>query len=553
MHSRIAKTMAVLAAAAITVLPAAPTFANEGNGPNGKPGAVSAVASANPKSVGVPAPNILSPELTLAIVATGSSKLENTSDLTSYYGYDNDGPPVPVPGDLPSAIHKVEATKTEPDKNTYLVLKHQHGADPNYDYGTHFLFQGHENGANHQGYITRINLDADGTHRVTLMATTDVNDQPLPTLDGSTWYPFSNHLLFTSESGSNASVLQATLDVPSAVEDVSGFLGRAGYEGIQADRFGRLILVEDVGGKPGTTNPHAKQPNSFVYRFLPYNPSDLKTGGKLQVLQVQSHSHAGPIVFGTDPDADIKSQDQKDLHTYGLQFLTAWITIHDTATQGHAPFDANDAAKKAKGTPFKRPENGQFRPGTDFSEFIFDATGDTNAMTEAGSEFGGFGALFRLHLSGDNGVLSLLYRSDVEHSGFDNVAFWDANRVVFVEDAGDGLHSQRNALDSAFLFDARVDYSNPVNQPIRILAEGRDAAATLDSQFGGQPGFQNDGDNEITGWHQSDGDPGVNGLLGAKIPTPFRGGWRLFFTQQHGDNNTWEILKSEASDHQDED
>ncbi|PYU08998.1 MAG: phosphatase, partial [Acidobacteria bacterium] len=213
-----------------------------------------------------------------AIVAQGSWKLENPSDLTSCYGYDNDGPAVPLPGDLPSAIHRVEATKTEPDKNTYLVLTNQHGADPNYDYGTHFLFQGHENGANHQGYITRINLDADGAHRVTLMATSDVNDQPLPTLDGSTWYPFSHRLLFTSESGSNASVLEATLDVPSSVEDISGILGRGGYEGIQADRFGRLIIVEDVGGKSGTTNPHAKQPNSFVYRFLPYNPSDLKAG-----------------------------------------------------------------------------------------------------------------------------------------------------------------------------------------------------------------------------------------------------------------------------------
>ena len=39
-----------------------------------------------------------------------------------------------------------EAHKTEPDKNTYLVLRGQPGADPDYDYGTHFLFQGHETG-----------------------------------------------------------------------------------------------------------------------------------------------------------------------------------------------------------------------------------------------------------------------------------------------------------------------------------------------------------------------------------------------------------------------
>jgi hypothetical protein len=553
MHDRVKKVVAAMAAAALIMMPATLALAKDGDDHKSKGKAIVPVESANPKAVGVPAPNVLSLGLIEALVAQGSSKLENPSDLTSYYGYDNDGPPVPAPGDLPSAVHKVEATKTEPDKNTYLVLKNQHGADPNYNYGTHFLFQGHENGANHQGYITRINLDADGAHRVTLMATTDVNDQPLPTLDGSTWYPFSHHLLFTSESGSNASVLQATLDVPSSVEDISGILGRGGYEGIQSDRFGRLIIVEDIGGKAGTTNPHAKQPNSFVYRFLPYNPSDLKAGGKLQVLQVKSKAHAGPIVFGSNADADITSQDTKDLHTYGLQFQTTWVTIHDTATQGFAPFDANAAAKTALGTPFKRPENGQFRPGTDFSEFIFDATGDTNALTEAGSEFGGFGGLFRLHLSGDSGVLSLLYRSDVAHSGFDNVSFWDANRVVFVEDAGDGLHTQRNALDSAFLFDVCVDYSNPANQPIRILAEGRDAPATLDSQFGAFTGFQNDGDNEITGWHQSDGDPGVGGLLGAKIPTPFRDGWRLFFTQQHGDNNTFEILRSEKFDNEDDD
>jgi hypothetical protein len=36
----------------------------------------------------------------------------------------------------------------------------------------------------------------------------------------------------------------------------------------------------------------------------------------------------------------------------------------------------------------------------------------------------------------------------------------------------------------------------------------------------------------------------VNGLLGAKIPAPFRNGWRLFYNQQHGDNNAWEVLKA---------
>ena len=67
--------------------------------------------------------------------------------------------------------------------------------------------------------------------------------------------------------------------------------------------------------------------------------------------------------------------------------------------------------------------------------------------------------------------------------------------------------------------------------------------ATLDNMLSALGnGFHNDGDNEITGIHVSDGDPGIGGILGAKDPEPFRDGWRLFWTQQHGDNVAWEIL-----------
>ena len=91
---------------------------------------------------------VLSPELSQTVVAQGSMKLENPTAQIGYYGYDSDqvnaagrGVMVPLPGTT------VEAHKTEPDKNTYLVFKKGlHGADPSYDYGTHFLFQGHESG-----------------------------------------------------------------------------------------------------------------------------------------------------------------------------------------------------------------------------------------------------------------------------------------------------------------------------------------------------------------------------------------------------------------------
>src|SRR5262249_9651795 len=162
--------------------------------------------------------------------AQGSTRLENGTLDFPFYGYNGDGPLVPAPGDVQATGHNVEATKTEPDKNTYLILSGQHGPDPPYDYGTHFLFQGHESGPGNpkKGYITLINLDADGAHRVTLLASTDANVDPLPlpVFDGSTWNPWAQRLLFTAENGSSGGVWQATVDFPSSVEDISGALGR---------------------------------------------------------------------------------------------------------------------------------------------------------------------------------------------------------------------------------------------------------------------------------------------------------------------------------------
>src|SRR5205814_7190338 len=101
---------------------------------------------------------------------------------------------------------------------------------------------------NGRGYITRLNLDTDEAHRITLMASTDVNGNPLPIFDGSTWNPFAQRLLFTSELGNQGGVWQATTDFPSRVEDLGGIMGRGGYEGIQNDSDGNLWIVEDVAG-----------------------------------------------------------------------------------------------------------------------------------------------------------------------------------------------------------------------------------------------------------------------------------------------------------------
>jgi hypothetical protein len=71
--------------------------------------------------------------------------------------------------------------------------------------------------------------------------------------------------------------------------------------------------------------------------------------------------------------------------------------------------------------------------------------------------------------------------------------------------------------------------------------------ATIDEALTSAEGFQNDGDNEITGIHVSNGDATVEGLIGTAVPTPFENGWRVFYTRQHGRNITFEIVQDPAS------
>src|SRR5215467_11726159 len=75
------------------------------------------VTNANPKASGVSAPNIVSPELADVLVAQGSMKLDGGTSAVPYYGYDGNGTLLPALGS------NAEATKTEPDKNTYVVFE----------------------------------------------------------------------------------------------------------------------------------------------------------------------------------------------------------------------------------------------------------------------------------------------------------------------------------------------------------------------------------------------------------------------------------------------
>ena len=508
---------------------------------------LTSVAAANTRSTGYAPSSKLSVELASQVVAQGASPLENPTALTGFYGYQNDvvsaGDPT-KPQMVPTQGVNNEAQKTEPDENTYLSFKHAlQGADPHYYYGKNFLYQGHENAAAvngvKQGYITRINLDADAAHRVTLLATTDSSGAAINTIDGSRWDPWAGKLILTTENA-NAPTYSATPDYPSTVTDISGALGRGGYEGVSLDSEGNVMILEDQSGA-NKGNTTAKIPNSFLFRYVPDGPGDLDNG-KLQVLQVLNNVDQEPITQTTQ--TPLHSPDQIALHTYGSSFHANWVTVHDTAVDGHAPFNANTLAKSKDGTPFKRPENGRFQPGEGFRKFYFDETGDTNATSPENDNEGGWCSVFKLSQSrpgADSARLSIFYKCSGTTAGFDNASFLSHDLVTFVEDAGDTLHGQRNALDSGWVFDVTQDYSDSSNQPVRWLAEGRDPSATIDAAAGGFG--KNDGDNEITGTEVSDGDTTVHGLLGAKSPHLFQDkDWRFFYTEQHGDNRTYEVV-----------
>lgn len=83
-------------------------------------------------------PSVVIDDYALTRVAQGSDPLENPSGSITTFGYLNDA----------------RRTKTEPDENTYLVLNHNPGGPTSgFEYGRHFLFQGHENGGG-LAYIT---------------------------------------------------------------------------------------------------------------------------------------------------------------------------------------------------------------------------------------------------------------------------------------------------------------------------------------------------------------------------------------------------------------
>ena len=497
---------------------------------------------------GVPAPNaaqgtpanLLADGYRWVQVARGSDALENPTGIYRTYGY------------LADNADPLARTRTEPDQNTFLVADGVGGPTPGYDYGSHFLIQGHENGSG-KAYLTRINLDVtDPDHRITLLSPALDRDgnTGLSSIDGSTYDPFTRQLLFSSENGARGGIVATGLrwsgrSAPPLTW-LDGAIGTAGYEGVHPDSLGNIYLVEDTGGSTvvdNGTQTKVKQPNSFVYRFKPDKSTDL-TRGRLQALQIAVDGT--PITFhaaAVDPVAarnDALGEPMRRLHS-GETLQAKWITIHDTAVDGTARFDANALAKAKGATPLKRPENGSFVPGTGFKSYVFNETGDTDATAgnyPGAAARGAWGAYLRLDMpsaGADEGTVKTIVLGDEYHAAFDNITFLDSSTFFTTEDRGDTLHNQLNRLDSVWSYDLVKGIADANADAQRLVALGRDPEA-LNNQHE---------NNEPTGIFVSDGSTTPPGLLGTK-DIGSDAATRIFLTQQHGQNATFEIVPPAA-------
>ena len=363
--------------------------------------------------------------------------------------------------------------------------------------------------------------------------------------DGSSWNPFAARLLLTGENNSaGGGVWQATPDYPSTIQKLD-FLGWAGYEGVQTASDGSVWLVADVGGSKGTTNANARQPNSFVYRFVPQDRTDLTRGGVLQALQVIG-TDGQPIVFHAGAaDADILSPGMKDLHTYGQWLDTRWVTVHDSgAPGGMNAFDANAGGQGREA----RHRSSDPRTASSGPAWASPNSPSPRRVTRISTPR-------PEQPTADSAASSCSSRRTPPPTRAGSAWCSVAIRTTPASTTSPGSQRGRSrpsrtpatpctpsvdGLDSGFLFSIR----QPQPEPERFLAEGRDPSATVDSYLldSAAPGFPNEGDNEITGIHVSNGDASIGGLLGRQEPHPFSDGWRVFWTQQHGDNVTFEIL-----------
>ena len=437
---------------------------------------------------------------------------------------------VPAPGDVQATGHNVEATKTEPDKNTYLVLARPERRRPELRL-RHALPLPGPRAAASPGYITRINLDADGAHRVTLLATADSTRRSAA--GRSTARPgIRSRSACCSRTENGAERRRLAGDAGRSrrsVEDISGVARPRRLRG-HPERLERQPL--DRRGRRrrrrARCNTIARQPNSFVYRFLPNDPRDLD--------RRQAAGAAGDLAAHARPADRVPRRTGRRRHPLGRRRRPAHLRqgVHrragsrsTTRRRRHGAVRrqraGEDAARRRRSSGPRTASSGPARTSPSSSS--------TRPATRTPRTRGRL-ALRRLrrHPQADAvhapAATPASCRSstcgDVVHTGLDNIAFWDdeprscSSRTPATACTPSATRSTRPGSSTC----GRL--LEPGDQPARGCSR-RVATRRPRStpRLGGRRhGFQNEGDNEITGFHVSDGDPTTRGILGAKLPQP---------------------------------
>ena len=323
------------------------------------------------------------------------------------------------------------------------------------------------------------------------MADTDIDGQPLPLIDGSAWDPFAKVLLLTCEDRQErwrlggdrrfpvegCQHLEVQWELPPMKVSRSTPTATSGWSRIRAARAADLTK-------------NAKQPNSFVYRFVPKHRDDLSQGGKLQVLQVLD-AYGKPIVFHKDDvNGDILSDAQRVIYGYGNELPTRWLTIHDSDKDGAEPYDANALAKAANGHAVQAARERPVPAGHEASRSSTSRRPATPtprprpARSTAGSAACSRSSSRRPTRT--RGALSIVLRGDAPTPASITWPSSTTSSSSSSRTAATSCTAQRNAYDSGYVIDVTADYSSK-DAGATSSRQTRDDMATIDAGLSGQP------------------------------------------------------------------
>ena len=310
--------------------------------------------------------------------------------------------------------------------------------------------------------------------------------------------------------------------------------GVAGYEGIHPDDKGNLLLAEDVGGNDDRWRRPAAELLRLPIRARRFHESF--RGGQLQALQVTIEGHTlrfNDPATGGSAAGDTLSMYQVLLHKPGSAWPVKWVTV--TRHRGgwlraiRRQRQGQDGVGRRRSSVRRTRSSFQILSSRRSSSTRPVIPAPPPAISLELAARGAWGSIFRVDmLDALNGTIAIVVLGDRDHSSFDNLAFADQCTLLATEDRGDTLHDQLNTLDSVWAFD--------------ICKEARRSAATRPRPRRGGHGRGTTSRRACTSRTASRQCGDSSGRAARTWSNMSR--WRWFFTQQHGVNTVYEIVKS---------